>query len=144
MSRKSNKGTIVTERRMHRSPAFRKLSANSIFVLFEFLSRRKMVQDGRKGRWGIANNGEIVFPYAEAEETFKMVRSTFCRSISQLVEFGFIDITHHGGGLLKDCSKYAVSERWREYGKEGFIEKSRPNDTRGLGFTKKNWKETGW
>ena len=71
-----------------------------------------------------------------------MVRSTFCRSISQLVEFGFIDITHHGGGLLKDCSKYAVSERWREYGKEGFIKQSRPNDTRGLGFTKKNWKET--
>ena len=71
-----------------------------------------------------------------------MVRSTFCRSISQLVEFGFIDITHHGGGLLKDCSKYAVSERWREYGKEGFIKKSRPNDTRGLGFTKNNWKET--
>ena len=142
MNRRSNKGTIVTERRMHRSPAFRKLSTNSIFVLFEFLSRRKMVQDGRKGRWGIANNGEIVFPYAEAEETFKMVRSTFCRSISQLVEFGFIDITHHGGGLLKDCSKYAVSERWREYGKEGFIKKSRPNDTRGLGFTKKNWKET--
>ena len=142
MSR-TNTGTIVIERRMHRSAAFRKLSANSIFVLFEFLSRRKMVQDGRKGRWGIANNGDIVFPYAEAEETFKMFRSTFCRSISQLVEFGFIDITHHGGGLLKDCSKYAVSERWREYGKEGFIKKSRPNDTRGLGFTKNNWKETG-
>ena len=106
MSRKSNKGTIVTERRMHQSPAFRKLSTSSIFVLFEFLSRRKMVQNGRKGRWGIANNGEIVFPYAEAEETFKMVRSIFFRSISQLVEFSFINIAHHGDGLLKDCSKY--------------------------------------
>ena len=63
-----------------------------------------------------------------------MFRSTFCRSISQLVEFGFIDITHHGGGLLKDCSKYAVSERWREYGKEGFIKNSRRKDTRKLGF----------
>ena len=144
MSRKSNKGTIVTERRMHRSPAFRKLSTNSIFVLFEFLSRRKMVQDGRKGRWGIANNGEIVFPYAEAEETFKMFRSTFCRSISQLVKLGFIDIAHHGGGMMKDCSKYGISERWRDYGKEEFISKSRKKDNRKLGFRKDNWeKQTG-
>ena len=144
MSKKSNSGTLVIERRMHRSAAFRKLSANSIFVLFEFLSRRTMIKVGRKGRWTIANNGEIVFPYAEAEGRFGIFRSTFCRSISQLVEFGFIDITHTGGNcnLLDKCSKYSVSERWREYGREGFIKKSRPKDTRGLGFTKKNWKET--
>ena len=108
MSGRSNKGTIVIERRMHRSAAFRKLSANSIFVLFEFLSRRKMVQDGRKGRWSIANNGEIIFTYAEAQKRFGMFRSTFCRSIDQLVDLGFIEISHHGGGLLKDYSKYAT------------------------------------
>ena len=142
MSIKSNKGTIVIERRMHRSPAFRKLSTNSIFVLFEFLSRRKMVQDGRKGRWGIANNGEIIFTYAEAQKKFGMFRSTFCRSIDQLVDLGFIEISHQGGGLLKDYSKYAISERWRDYGKEEFIKQSRRRDTRGLGFTKDNWKET--
>jgi hypothetical protein len=142
MSIKSNKGTIVIERRMHRSPAFRKLSTNSIFVLFEFLSRRKMVQDGRKGRWGIANNGEIIFTYAEAQKKFGMFRSTFCRSIDQLVHLGFIEISHQGGGLLKDYSKYAISERWRDYGKEEFIKQSRRRDTRGLGFTKENWKKT--
>ena len=141
MRSKSSKGTIVIERRMHRSSAFRELSANSIFVLFEFLYRRKMSQNGRKGRWVITNNGEIVFPYAEADEKFKMCRSTFARSINQLVELGFIDIAHHGVGLLKDCSKYGISERWRDYGSERFIKKCRPKDTRGLGITKDNWWE---
>ena len=141
MSRKSNKGTIVTERRMHRSPAFRKLSANSMFVLFEFLSRRQMVKIGRRDRWITKNNGEIIFTYAEAWAKFKMCRSTFCRSISQLVELGFIDIAHHGGGMMKDCSKYGISERWRDYGKEAFIKKSRKKDNRKLGFRKDNWEE---
>ena len=135
------KDAMFIPRRMHRSPAFRKLSSTSIFVLFEFLFRRKMSQDGLKGGWVITNNGEIVFPYAEADKKFKVYRSTFARSISQLVELGFIDIAHHGGGMMKDCSKYNISERWRDYGKEAFIKQSRKKDTRKLGYTKDNWEE---
>ena len=115
-----------------------------MFVLFEFLSRRQMVKVGRRDRWITKNNGEIIFTYAEAWNKFKMCRSTFCRSISQLVELGFIDIAHHGGGMMKDCSKYGISERWRDYGKEEFISKSRKKDNRKLGFRKDNWeKQTG-
>ena len=87
-------------KRMHRSPAFRKLTANAILVLLEFLSRRQMVKVGRRDRWITKNNGEIIFTYADAWEKFKMFRSTFCRSISQLVELGFIEIAHHGGGVV--------------------------------------------
>jgi len=129
-------------RRMHRNPAFQKLTANSILVLLEFLFRRQLVKVGRKNKWITKNNGEIIFTYAEAWAKFKMCRSTFCRSISQLVELGFIDVAHHGGGMMKDASKYAISERWKTYGKKEFLKKSRPKDTRGLGFTKENWKET--
>ena len=129
-------------KRMHRSPAFRELTASSILVLLEFLSRRQMVKVGRRDRWVTKNNGEIVLTYAEITAKFRIARSTFRNSIDQLVKLGFIDIAHHGGGMMKDSSKYGISERWREYGKEGFIKQSRPNDTRGLGFTKKNWKET--
>jgi len=131
---------------MHRNPAFRKLNASSIFVLLEFLSRRQLKQvptrAGRKKDWIISNNGEIIFTYDDAWEKFRMYRSTFCRSISQLVELGFIDIAHHGGGMMKDASKYGISERWRDYGKEEFLKKSRPKDKRGLGFTKENWGKT--
>ena len=43
--------------------------------------------------------------------------------------------------MLKDWSRYGISERWREYGKEDFIKKSRQKDTRKLGYTKDNWEE---
>ena len=135
------KDAMFVSRRMYLNPAFRKLTTNSIFVLLEFLSRRQMVKIGRRDRWITKNNGEIIFTYAEAWAKFKMCRSTFCRSIDQLVELGFIDIAHHGGGMMKDCSKYGISERWRDYGKEEFIKKSRNKDNRKLGFRKDNWEE---
>ena len=142
---KAGSGMFIP-RRMHRNPAFLKLNPSSIFILMEFLYRRKVVQvpakDGRGKDWIISNNGEIFFTYDEAENNFRIPRSTFRRAIDQLVNLGFIDITHHGGGMMKDASKFAISERWKTYGKKEFLKKSRPKDTRGLGFTKENWKET--
>jgi hypothetical protein len=135
------KDVMCIPRRMHRSPAYRKLTATSIFILMEFMYRRKVAKTGRKGGYEITNNGELIFTYAEAEKKHKIPRSTFCRSISQLVELGFIEIPHPGGGMLKDCSKYGTSDRWRDYGKEGFKKKSRQKDTRKLGITKENWME---
>jgi len=132
---------MFVPRRMHRSPAFRKLTASSILVLFEFLYRRQMVELGRRDRWVTKNNGEIVLTYAETTTRFRIARSTFRNSIDQLVKLGFIDIAHHGGGMMKDCSKYGISERWRDYGKEAFIKESRKKDARKLGFRKDNWEE---
>ena len=131
---------MFVDRRMHRSPAFRKLTASSIFILLEFYSRRQVAKIPRRG-YQIRNNGEILFTYAEAQNKFGISRSTFRRAIDQLVELGFIDIAHHGGGMMKDCSKYGISERYRDYGKEAFIKKSRKKDHRKLGYTKDNWEE---
>ena len=139
----SSDGMFIPKR-VHRSPAFQKLTANSMLVFFEFLYRRQLVKVKRRDRWLIKNNGEIIFTYTDALKKLKMCRSTFCRSISQLVELGFIDIAHHGGGMMKDCSKYEISERWKDYGKKEFIEKFRNKDSRKIGFTKDNWeKQTG-
>ena len=132
---------MFIQKRMHRSPAFRKLTASSILVLLEFLSRRQMVKIGRRDRWVTKNNGEIVLTYTEITAKFRIARSTFRNSIDQLVKLGFIDIAHHGGGMMKDSSKYGISERWREYGKEEFIKKSRKKDNRKLGYTKDNWED---
>ena len=132
---------MFIQKRMHRSPAFRKLTASSILVLLEFLSRRQMVKIGRRDRWVTKNNGEIVLTYTEITAKFRIARSTFRNSIDQLVKLGFIDIAHHGGGMMKDSSQYGISERWRDYGKEEFIKKSRKKDNRKLGYTKDNWEE---
>jgi hypothetical protein len=103
-----------------------------------------MVKVGKRNSWVTKNNGEIVLTYSETTKKFGIARSTFRNSIDQLVKLGFINIAHQGGGITKDCSKYAISDRWRDYGKEEFIKKSRPKDTRGLGITEDNyWERIG-
>ncbi len=132
-------------RRMHRSPAFYELTKTSVLVLFEFMFRCQWqqihVKAGRNKEWSIINNGELIFTYVDAIKRFGIAKSTFRNSIDQLVNLGFIDIAHPGGRMNKDSSKYGISERWKEYGKEGFIKKSRQKDTRKLGYTEKNWEE---
>ena len=110
-------------------------------VLLLFLYRRQWKQADRKGKWYTTNNGEIVFPYKEAKKRFKIPKSSFARAIDKLMEHGFIDIAHLGGGLIGDCTKYSISNRWRNYGADNFIKKKRSKDTRGFGFTAKNWEE---
>ena len=75
---------------------------------------------GRSNDWIIENNGEIVFTYAEAEKQ-GIGRREFRNAIDQLVDKGFLDITHQGsGGHKGDTSKYALSERWKDYGTKEF------------------------
>ena len=130
---------VVIDADLVLSRAFLNLTGMAPQVYLLFLRRRRLVKLGRTGkqRWVIENNGEIVFPYAEAENKFGITRPRFQRAIDQLVEHGFIDIVHLGGGMVKDISKYAISTRWLDYGTENFLEKHRPKDTRGLGFKKK-------
>ena len=140
MSKSHNKN-IWIEREMILAPAFHKLNGSAIKVLLLFLYRRQWKQAGRKGKWYTTNNGEIVFPYKEAKKRFKIPKSSFARAIDKLIEYGFIDIAHLGGGLIGDCTKYFISNRWRNYGTDNFVKKKRPKDIRGFGFTAKNWEE---
>ena len=136
---------IVFERQLLNSSAFIKLPGTASKVLFWFLARRQYVSGKVKGskEWTNYNNGEIVFSYAEAidKDKFKLTRPRFRRALDNLIKFGFIDINHHGGGMAKDMTTYYISDRWRDYGTPDFKEKSRRKDTRGLGFTAKNWEE---
>ena len=120
-----------------------KLSKTGQNVFLIFLTKRQVAKVGRKGKEKtvIVNNGEIVFPYCEANKKYGIPASTFSKAIDQLIEFGLIDINHHGGGMVKDMTTYYISERWRDYGTPDFKEKTRPKDTRKLGFTAKNWEE---
>ena len=136
---------IVIDADLVTSKVFLKLKGVAPKVFLLFLRRRKMTKVGKKGKekWVISNNGEIVFPYAEAKEKFGITPPRFQRALDQLVEHGFIDIVHSGGGMLRDISKYSISTRWMDYGTSKFIEKQRPKDTRGLGFKKKEALKVG-
>ena len=123
---------VVIDRQMIQSRAFLALTGASPQVLLLFLARRKLAEIGSrvgKKSWAITNNGDIVFPYSQAEKHFGITKPRFRRALKQLIEFGFLDINHHGGGLVKDCTTYFISERWKKYGKENFVKKSLPKDT---------------
>ena len=137
----STSKNIWIERQMILSSAFHKLNGRAMEVLLLFLYRRQWSQPSQKGKWYTTNNGEIVFPYKEAKKRFKIPKSSFARAIDSLIEYGFIDIAHLGGGLIGDCTKYSISNRWRNYDTDRFVQKKRPKDKRGFGFTAKNWEE---
>ena len=120
-----------------------KLSKTGQNVFLIFLTKRQVAKVGRKGKEKrvIVNNGEIVFPYCEAKNKYGIPATTFARAIDQLIEFGLIDINHHGGGMVKDMTTYYISDRWRDYGTPEFKKQFRPKDTRGLGLTRENWEE---
>lgn len=101
------------------SKAFTKLSARGIRVLLRFLQKRTWQKKKKRGgRPNFINNG-LSFTYIEAQE-MGISTSTFWGIIIRLVEVGFIDIEHQGGGLGRDYSRYAISDRWRDYGTPAF------------------------
>ena len=135
----ASNGTYIKKELML-SPPYRSLPKSARDVYFVFLTKRKMCSVKARGRkrWDIENNGEIVFTYFEAEKKLDMSPKVFRDAIDKLVDHGFIDIFHQGsGGVKGDVSLYAFSERWRKYGTDEFIEKTRTKDRKkGTGFTK--------
>ncbi|MBT3922175.1 MAG: hypothetical protein HOF21_06320 [Nitrospina sp.] len=124
--------TMFIDRYLHRTKAFQGLSKAAITLLFEFLYRRKLEYDNEK--WVITNNAEIILSYRYVKKLFGFSHSTTARCLSQLVERGFIDIAHQGTANARDCSRYAISDRWKAFGTKKFIEQKRQKDTRRLGF----------
>jgi len=118
-----------------KSPAFRSLGKTAILVYLDFRMKCSVTKikakQGRKSGWLIRNNGEIIYTYAEAEEK-GITRPTFKNALKELVEKGFIDISHSGmGGPKGDKSKYSISERWRDWGTEKFVKRTMEKDARG-------------
>jgi len=140
---------VVIEQEMLKSEAFRSLSGTGKTVYFDFRMkcRPKSVKNKMRStkELVILNNGQIEYCYSEAEKR-GIPRTTFMRALTELINRGFIDVEHSGsGGIKGDKSLYGISERWRAYGTEGFIEAARPKDTRGgRGFKPGNreWMKT--
>jgi hypothetical protein len=104
------------------SPAFWKLSGTAVRVLLRFMQKRIWAERKRrrKGRRPDFVNGGIAFTYTEAT-AFGISESNFLDVVKKLVRLGFVDVEHQGGGLQRDYSRYAISERWRDYGTEKFV-----------------------
>jgi hypothetical protein len=136
-----NNKKLWFENELLRSSAFRSLSKWAMLVYFDLLRKRQMEQVKRAKRsdeWIIKNNGEIVYPYTEAEHK-GIGRREFRNAIDELIEKGFLDITHQGsGGRSGDMTKYFIDVRWKDYGTSSFrpAKNPRTKDSRqGRGWT---------
>lgn len=126
-------GDIWVGRKLKEKDAFRKLKKTSILVYLDFLGKKqteKKTRPGRADEWIIKNNGEIIYTYKEAEGR-GISRASFRDAIDDLIAHGFIDIAEIGsGGRKGDVTKYAISDRWKHYGTDKFVEHKRRPDTR--------------
>ena len=131
---------IYLTKEMLESEAYRSLSRVAMLIYQDFLAKRDMRAINRKRaqrKWVIANNGEIIYPYSEAE-TNGFSKDQFRKAIDELQQKGFIDITHQGKGGRKpangtgDVSLYWIDDRWKEYGTNDFRPPRNPRikDTR--------------
>lgn len=102
------------------SGAFKKLSAKGIQVLLRFSQKRTWADyKVKRKKKRVYNDKNLSFTYTEAQE-LGISTSQFHVILVKLVEVGFIDMEHQGGGLTRDYSRFALSERWRDYGKPDF------------------------
>ncbi|OEU64982.1 MAG: hypothetical protein BA863_18640 [Desulfovibrio sp. S3730MH75] len=110
-------------------------------MYLDFLRKRQMEKVKRRKRsdcWVIRNNGEIVYPYSEAEHK-GIGRREFRNAIDELIDKGFLDITHQGsGGRSGDMTTFFIDDRWKEYNTSVFRPASNPrkkDSRKGRGWT---------
>lgn len=110
---------------MIESRAFQELSATGIRVLIRFLQKRTWVKIRGKKK-NIFNNSGLAITYAEARY-MNISTSQFHVVLKKLIAVGFLDVEHQGGGIARDYSRYAISDRWVHYGTNDFrlVEKKR-------------------
>jgi hypothetical protein len=142
----SKNRVIVLEQKMLKSKAWLKLTGVSTQVFLIFRTKCKMVKAQGKAEMHsgrvIANNGELVFTYEEAREKYGIKKDRFTRALDQLIEYGFIDICFTTNGLHQLETLYAISSRWKNWGKDSFVVKKRVKRKHGPGFKEGNklWK----
>jgi hypothetical protein len=123
--------TVAVEKKLLKSPAYRRLSGTAKTVLTDFMMKKRVKK--HNARWEIINNGEIQYTYTEAEQN-GISRRAFSRAIDALIESGFLDITETGAGVCRLPTKYAISDRWKNWGSDSFVTRSRSK--------RRRWKAT--
>jgi hypothetical protein len=124
---------LYIERQMYLSKAWQELvkrtrHGTTALLIFHHKKRvdPKKGRSGRSTQYEIKNQGEITFSYGEATKYLNVSKTTFSRILDALIELGFIDLAHTGGQGKQDHSLYGISQRWKTYGTNEFISKSRP------------------
>ena len=141
----NSKGIFITTD-LIKSKAWLSLTgaSQSVYLLFRLRCKMEKITAGgkpgkRAAEWIITNNGEIVFPYAEAEKKYGISRHRFARAIDDLIAKGLLDIEDSGEGYRRIATLYRLSDRWRLYGRPDFKQRERKKSKKSNpGFKKGN------
>lgn len=120
---------IVVEQHLVKSRAWLSLTGAAPHIYLLFRTKCRMARrQGKPGKRGpvIANNGEIEFTYIEADKRYAIKKDRFARALDQLIDRGFIEVATTGMGVCKVKTRYAISERWRDFGTTDFKAATRP------------------
>jgi hypothetical protein len=139
-----NEGKIFITKELLESSAYRSLSRVALLIYQDFLAKRrpKPIKRNKKTVWIFENNGDIIYPYLEAEEK-GFSRVQFRDAIDELQNKGLIDITHHGRGGRRpqrgtgDVSTYWIDDRWKAWGTDEYRPPRKPRK-------KDKRKDRGW
>ena len=136
---------IRLSKELLRSKAYTTLTKAETNIFNEILMGRRMKEHPPKNskNWYIFNNGDITVTYNKIQELFGYSKSTISKSFTTLVLHGLVDIPKqdiviYNDGKQNDATKFFVSERWRDFGKEGFKEVRRKIKKSKKGLTKEN------
>lgn len=103
--------------------------APQVYMLF--LTRRTVTKDRRnKSSYIVTNSEELKIPYRTIEK-LGIKASKFTRTIDILIRHGFIDISEPGNSATRQCTTYALSKRWKDYGTPAFVKHERIKCKRG-------------
>lgn len=138
------KDSMFVSKKRVKSEAWRALKTPAAYLVYTlFMTKCKVEQVPERPmssqkKWIIANNGEIQFSYKEAGDKWGISNGVFTRAIDELIRVGLIDIIHSANGLHQDVTLYAISDRWRKFGTDGFVVKERQKRKVQYGFAKGN------
>ena len=135
---RSKTWNIMVGQDLLHSAAYKDLNyAPSLKTLNFFYEKIRLIRTKGKGKKGRNKferiNGGIIFLYEEAE--FRgLTHKQFSRALEELYTHGFIDVEKPGSGRRGDCTKYAISNRWRDFGKADFKTLSFPHSFHWINF----------
>ncbi len=101
-------GFTALENKLTDSIPWKDLSIHGRYLYFEI-----------KKKWAGRDRTHIVFTHKEAREF--MAENTFRKARNKLIEKGFIDMVNRGG-LWGQEAVFALSDRWKKWGKKDFKE----------------------
>jgi len=132
---------IRLDRALISSKAWLGLSGTAVKVYLLFWSKARVVKSrnkpGRGGGYYIENNGQLQLTYKEVREAYGIYPARFKRALAELVSKGLLEVTRTGAGRFKRSSEYAISWRWREWGKPGFKQVGMKENPPPAGFNKR-------